>query len=61
MFQVPVHGTEVLLKGLGVNIGFADVQLNPGIVVNEVDTHFIHEAIASLMPKCNGQKKAQII
>lgn len=44
----PVHGSEVLLQVCHVHVGLAELQHGLGVVVNVVDTHFIHDSISSL-------------
>lgn len=45
---LPVNDVKVFLKVSWVNVGFAELQLSPRVVVNVVDTHFLHDAKTSL-------------
>lgn len=47
-FVLPVHGGKVFLQVSSVNVGLAELQLSSRVVVNVVDTHFVHDAKTSL-------------
>lgn len=48
MRALPANGVEVSLQVFRVYVGLAELQLSSRIVVNVVDTHFLHDAKTSL-------------
>lgn len=48
MRVLPVNEVKVFLQVLWVNVALAELQLSSRVVVNVVDTHFIHDAKTSL-------------
>lgn len=48
MRALPANGVKVSLQVSRVYVGLAELQLSSRIVVNVVDTHFLHDAKTSL-------------
>lgn len=48
MRVLPVNEAEVFLQVSRVDVGFAKLQLSSRVVVNVVNTHFLHDAKTSL-------------
>lgn len=48
MRVLPVNEAEVFLQVTRVDVGLAELQLSSGVVVNVVNTHFLHDAKTSL-------------
>ena len=48
MQSLPVNEVKVFLKVSRVNMALAELQLSTRIVVNVVNTHFLHDAKTSL-------------
>lgn len=46
--MLPVNQIKVFLQVSRVNMAFAELQLSPRVVVDIVDTHFLHDAKTSL-------------
>lgn len=45
---LPVNEVKVFLQVSRVNVALAELQLGSGVVVNVVNTHFLHDAKTSL-------------
>lgn len=56
---LPVNEVKVFLKVSWVNVGFAQLKMSPRVVLNVVDTHFLHDAKTSLRRQrdLKGDKK----
>ena len=46
--ELPLNEIKVFLQVSWVNMAFAELQLSPRVVVNVVDTHFLHDAETTL-------------
>lgn len=59
---LPVNEVKVFLKVSWVNMGFAQLKMSPRVVMNVVDTHFLHDAKTSLRRPTDlkGDKKKKV-
>lgn len=48
MPALPVNEVKIFLQVSLVNVALAELQLGMGVVVNVVDTHFLHDAKTTL-------------
>ena len=55
MCVLPVNEIKVFLQVSWVNVGFAELQLSPRVVVNVVDAHFICDAETALRRHVKGR------
>lgn len=60
MCVLPVNDIKVFLQISWINMAFAELQLSPRIVMNVVDTHFLHDAKTSLRKRSDLVREGRV-